>query len=179
MNVQGRIEKVTKELVVFMDFESITVKMICEKANVARKTFYTLYKDKFDVIESIFYNEVFMPVLGMFEICGEIKEVRGVLLEGIYQKYCDNREFYMKAFKIQGDNSLEKCIVYYLENFNQKLLKDKEMDDYEKEYLIYYFSTSQMILFKKWVEDGMIISAKKMASIHQKLLDDAFVKCFY
>ena len=43
----------TRELVCKNGFDKVTVKMICEKTNISRKTFYTFYQDKYDILEQI------------------------------------------------------------------------------------------------------------------------------
>ena len=45
----GRIKKVFGELIQEKAFADITVKMICDAADVERKTFYLNFKEKYDL----------------------------------------------------------------------------------------------------------------------------------
>ena len=49
----GRIKKVFGELIQENSFADITVKMICDAADVERKTFYLHFKDKYDLLDAI------------------------------------------------------------------------------------------------------------------------------
>lgn len=179
MKAQREIEAVTKKLVATVGFENVRVKIICEQVGISRKTFYSFYKDKFDVIESIFYNDIFSYSIQLYELLGDVREISITVLEKMYKKYYDDKQFYMNAFKISGDNSLEGCITYYLEAFNLNLLNDKNLTFQEKEYLSYYFAASQVILLKKWIKDGMILTPREIAIIHQKLVNDSFLKNYF
>lgn len=179
MKAQMKIETVTKELVGLYGFEDIKVKLICEKAGVSRKTFYTFYKDKYDVIESIFYNDIFLYSLKLYELFGDVRNVTPLVLEKIYQKYYDDKPFYTNAFKITGNHSFEESIVYHLNIFNQKLLEKQSINSYEKEFISYYFSGSQTIILKKWIKDGMVMSPKELSKLHQQLVNDSFLKNYF
>ena len=50
-----------KELVKEKGFQKIIVRDITDRAEVKRPTFYSYFKDKYDVVEWIFVQEIWQP----------------------------------------------------------------------------------------------------------------------
>ena len=48
-----------KKLILKHNFDKITIKMITDDAGLIRPTFYNHYADKYEVLEEIFYNDIF------------------------------------------------------------------------------------------------------------------------
>ena len=48
-----------KELVVKKSFDKITIKMITDEAGVIRPTFYNYFRDKYEVMEWLLWEDVF------------------------------------------------------------------------------------------------------------------------
>ena len=63
-----------KELMEHKAFEKISVSDICGACNMNRKSFYYHFKDKYDLVNWIFYSE-FMPVIQ----CKEYETAWGLL----------------------------------------------------------------------------------------------------
>lgn len=57
------VAKGTKELLQTRDFEEISVGEIARHCHISRNTFYYHFKDKYDVINWIFYSEI-TPIIG-------------------------------------------------------------------------------------------------------------------
>lgn len=53
MEMDGRIRDVFVRLLETVDFEKVTVKMICEKASVNRSTFYAHFHDLYELLEQV------------------------------------------------------------------------------------------------------------------------------
>ena len=93
--------------------------MICQMANVSRKTFYALYHDKYEVIERIVVDNVISDLKGMLELLGKVELNQPIILEKMYQHFYDEKEFYVKAINIEGNNSLEHCLLYCFEDIKR------------------------------------------------------------
>lgn len=61
------IEESISDLLQKEPFESITVTDIIANCNISRRTFYYYFKDKFDLVEQIFTEDL----MAFYEICGE------------------------------------------------------------------------------------------------------------
>ena len=56
-----------KELVVKKSFDKITIKMITDEAGVIRPTFYNYFRDKYEVMEWLLWEDVFKEVSKLME----------------------------------------------------------------------------------------------------------------
>ena len=88
-----------KKLMEERDFDQISVADICAECNLNRKSFYYHFKDKYDLVNWIFYT-------GFFESIDlkEHKDNWGIFVE-ICEYLYSERLFYKAAFKIEGQNS--------------------------------------------------------------------------
>lgn len=90
-----------KELLQTQSFDKISVGNICEKCGMNRKSFYYHFKDKYELVNWIFFTD-FIPVVRK----KEEKDITNIeLLEEICTYFYENRSFYQKIFIIEGQNS--------------------------------------------------------------------------
>lgn len=57
-NLKKTMHKLMKE----KSFTSITVKELCEKAGVSRRSFYRYYMDKYELLQDLYYD-FFSPIV--------------------------------------------------------------------------------------------------------------------
>lgn len=88
-----------KELMAKQPLEKITVGDICEACGMSRKGFYYHFKDKYDLVNWIFYTEF---VLRIYE---QNYGSEWAFYEDICSYFYENRAFYINAFTVQGQNS--------------------------------------------------------------------------
>lgn len=93
------LSQALKELMKTHSIEKISVGNICEKCGLNRKSFYYHFKDKYDLINWIFYTEFGERAFN--------KKYHDPwqLLEEICTYFYDNRVFYQKTFSMEGQNS--------------------------------------------------------------------------
>lgn len=90
---------VMKDLMCKMPFSKISVSDICEVCGMNRKSFYYHFKDKYDLINWIFYTEFFETA------CSGPFENGWDFIQSICDYFYENHTFYRKAFEITGQNS--------------------------------------------------------------------------
>ena len=157
-----------KELVCDNGFDKVTVKMICEKANISRKTFYTFYQDKYDILEQILVKYVINELNDLLDKFGKMDLNRPIILEQVYQNLYNNKEFYSKAINTKGEDSLESYLLYHFIKCYYKILADAKVNSaIEMDYLTYFYSASHVMLIKKWIVDGYPLTPKQMAEYYQ------------
>ena len=103
-----------RELAATLPVEKISVGNICEKCGMNRKSFYYHFKDKYDLINWVFYTEFFTLVSesghqGSWE-----------LLEDLCRYFYTNREMYQKIFSVNGQNSFTE----YFESIVSDLIQE-------------------------------------------------------
>ena len=166
----------TRELVCKNGFDKVTVKMICEKTNISRKTFYIFYQDKYDILEQILVKDVINELNDLLDKFGKIDLNRPIILEQVYQNIYDTKEFYSKAIETKGENSLESYLLYYFIKCYYKILADAKVDSaIEMDYLTYFYSASHVMLIKKWITDGYILTPRQAAGYYQEWAVSALV----
>lgn len=91
-----------KELMEDSPFSKISVSDICQACDMNRKSFYYHFKDKYDLVNWIYYTEC-VAVLKEKDYCTEWE-----LLEDLCAYFYKNRTFYRKTLSVDGQNSFSE-----------------------------------------------------------------------
>lgn len=138
-----KINKCFKELMAEIGFQKLSVSDIAEKADMNRSTFYSHFKDKYDLYEyhlneimdlfsfySIYYNFTH-PISSYPE--AELKEMRDKLSK-VMAKLFDEKEFVLAMMEVLNNHELTQRYIDYL---------GAEYGDYEKN-IVFKFSTVEV-----------------------------------
>ena len=87
-----------KRLMCDLPFSKISISDICDLCDMNRKSFYYHFRDKYDLVNWIFDTEF----VNHAESIKDTQTVLKMLCGYLYS----NREYYKRAFKIDGQNSL-------------------------------------------------------------------------
>ena len=87
-------------------FQKIIVKDITDRANVKRPTFYTYFRDKYDVVEWIFMQEIWQPANSLIA-AGYIREGLRFMLISMEK----DKRYYRKLAALEGQNSFQEIFV--------------------------------------------------------------------
>lgn len=158
-----------RKLVAIKDFEKLTVAEICEYANVSRKTFYNYFKDKNDIVERIVFYSITQPFRELRKLHLVHELPASLMMEWLYQRIYEDRDFYAKISSFTGQNSLQEFILNHTTEMLENILSDVDMSKEDREYTIYFYAASHTLLLIKWIREGMNVSPKKMASFYEKL----------
>lgn len=97
-----------KELLEERSFEKISVSDICERCHMNRKSFYYHFKDKYDLVNWIFDTE-FVEVNQANAMYAQNESFafddRWKNIEIICDYFYENRSFYRRVLKVDGQNS--------------------------------------------------------------------------
>lgn len=148
-----------KELMQEIAFDKITVGHICNKCEMNRKSFYYHFKDKYDLVNWIYYTE----------FIGTIKEKDykdGFAFMLDVCKYLEqNKRFYCKVFKYDGQNSFfdyfRELLIPAVEKYTHDIFEDDENTDF----YVSFFSEAFLNAIKKWLLDSKNIPAENFISL--------------
>ncbi len=154
--MNGYVDLVLKE-----STSKVSVTEICRQCNVSRKTFYYYFIDRCDLLESIFIEDVEIPL----KIAMEKELTARDYLLTFYKHFLLKRDFYIIAMKENGQNSMFENIIERLEKINIKKYEPYLHDVKQREYVAYKFAASQAMLLKKWMLSGMVESPEFMADV--------------
>lgn len=158
------------ELLTSKPLGKITVKEICDKADINRATFYAHYSDVYELlgkIEEEFYRELQGTVKGMLqknyiyilpvEVLRKIKENEG-LCRVIFGTYGD-KEFLRKMMYFAKPESLGDWKKLYPDLPNEKL-----------EWLYGFIVNGCAGIIQQWVENGFQAEPEEMAQFMAQMV---------
>ncbi|MGM0413756.1 MAG: TetR/AcrR family transcriptional regulator C-terminal domain-containing protein [Bacillota bacterium] len=134
-----------KELMAEKPIKKINVKDITDRCGLSRKSFYYHFKDKYDLVNWIFYTEF------VREIKDNGVDYNWELLERICKYFYRNKEFYSKALKAEGQNSFSQYFVEVLRPIILENYKNVFDDNKEKEFFATFFADATRLAIKRWI----------------------------
>lgn len=141
-----------KALMEEMPFDKITVSDICEKCEMHRKSFYYHFKDKYDLVNWIFDTEFIRLASNEYDVLSYNK--RWDFIEKYCEYFYENRNFYRKALKIQGQNSfiehLREFIFPVLNSGLQIVFQDDAVDDFTVNFTV----DATLCAIERWMMDA-------------------------
>lgn len=106
--IKDAIAEKTKDLIRSHSIDEITVTEICDNAGLNRRTFYRYFRDKFEVVDWIYYHDALMNVEHYEGWC--IFDYMPRIMQSLY----NDRRYYINALKYKGQNSFRdyctKCL---------------------------------------------------------------------
>ena len=153
-----------KELMEEMPFSKISVGDICEKCGMSRKSFYYHFKDKYDLVDWIFYTEYLSLLQDK-----NYTELRDFFLDTCTYFYV-NRAFYINAFGVEGQNSFAEFFSETLQSIVYEYMQDRVGDSEFRDFFCTFFTNAFRVSIINWLRQGAQIPPRKFAL----LLEQAF-----
>lgn len=145
----------------------ITIKEICEDADVNRATFYSHYLDQYDLLHQIEQELIddITRYLNSYNL-QDGSEAPVEMLVKILEYVKDNYELFDLFLNSNGD-------IQFLQEFEkvidqQQLLPKtvrSSLSDEDAEYLFLFFANGSIGVIQKWLKNGMKTSSKEMAEL--------------
>ncbi|HJA69061.1 MAG TPA: TetR/AcrR family transcriptional regulator [Firmicutes bacterium] len=166
------IRKSFTKLLSLKPIQSISVKELCEEAGINRGTFYTHYKDLYDLRDSIEeealddFKEAMKPLLAE-DGPNPVK-----VTAGIFQFIKDNSDLCIVTLGPYGD----KLFLLKLLNIGRQTCMDSYTKYFEKaspKKLEYYYAFASMGcigLLQKWLDEGMVAPAEEIAQAAEEFM---------
>lgn len=152
---------------------SITVKELCEKADINRGTFYLHYTDVFymlDEIEKELFEE-FQEMILSHEISEDRIETKPILKD-IFTFIAQNKDFCMVILCDRGDMVFVKKIVsiIYEKGYNDwiNIFKKENKDIFNKYYSFILYGVIGLI--DNWLKNGLKESPEYMAILTESMI---------
>ena len=171
-NIDKKLIESFKELAKRIPIEKITIQEIAEGAGVIRPTFYNHFQDKYQLLEYIFKSEVIMPVKPLIQ--NDMLDDAVVL---IFVRMLEDKEFYGKVYRLQGQNSFESIVKDSLYEILLDFIREYSQDKVSRykllshETLARYYSEFLGFIFIVWIRDGMIVSPQEMRDLFNYIKD--------
>jgi AcrR family transcriptional regulator len=152
---------------------NISVKEICELADISRSTFYAHYKDQYDLLRQIEDGTIgyLEDMLKKYENKQSTREMTQ-MLEEILKYIADNSNSIQVLLSENGD-------IYFQRRFfrrftdGQKMMKyfaGKAIDERKSEYHLVFTVNGSVALLQHWLKNDMNIPIPELAVMLTKLI---------
>ena len=146
------------------DFEKISVIDICEGCGMNRKSFYYHFKDKYDLVNWIFYTD-FISIARDW-VCENGWDLVEMLIEMFYR----DQDFYRSALEIEGQNSFRD---YFFDSmmpiFHMFLNEVSEEEEFIRNNSR-YISDAFLAVLQSWLQAGCPQDPRQLHSSIRQIL---------
>lgn len=151
-----------RELMEEVPFDKIQVAHICERCAMNRKSFYYHFKDKYDLVNWIFDTEI-IPFIRRNCDAQQYDQRVELLLE-ICRYFYENRSFYRKALKIQGQNSFSEHFREYIRPILKLRLTRLIGDTAYDEFTLNFLADAVVCSLERWLLDKNCMPPEQMVT---------------
>lgn len=153
------------------DISQITIKEICEDADINRATFYAHYSDQYDLLRKI--EDEFLDNIKahLAELEKRNSEVNPVLLaEKIFEYIKENAKLCKLLLSERGGLSFQKRVMMLVyDTIINELTGNSKITKEAAEYVYSFTITGCVGVIQKWLDEDMKKSARFIAEIVIKL----------
>ncbi|MBQ9989645.1 MAG: dihydroxyacetone kinase transcriptional activator DhaS [Lachnospiraceae bacterium] len=145
-----------KELMEEKPFEKISIGDICDRCEMNRKSFYYHFRDKYDLVNWI-YDIEFIAIVSR-------KEYPSLwdLLQDLCTYFYENRGFYRKALRMEGQNSFSEHFREYLYPTLYACLEGSIQEKEMLDFYITFFTDAYICAIERWLLKKEPESPKKL-----------------
>lgn len=147
----------------------ITVTDICKKSDINRGTFYSHYKDAYDLLKSI-QDELFNQISIYIEET-PVEDYKDVLLLKALELIYDNKDLCKILFSKQMETSLMDRIIYVASKSEiDKMLGTSNVNNIFLDYFIKYTVGGVVSVIQTWLEKDLNESPEEIAKIINNII---------
>lgn len=150
----------------------ISVKMLCETADINRSTFYAHYTDQYDLLEKL-EQEVVADLNEYINrhVMTDQSEQTVQILKQVLEYAAKNADLFKVLLSENCDAAFQRDIMSLAQ---QKMIadvrNDQNLDHRISEYLQCFIISGGLKILEKWLHDDMVESPQQMAELTSKLL---------
>jgi len=147
---------------------SITIKDICELADISRSTFYAHYKDQYDLLRQI-EEETLAYFEDMLNDYKDIKSKKEIvrMVEEMLTYIANNGNSIQVLLSENGDINFQKKMFQHFTNHKQltKYFSDKEQDNKTKTFYSVFLVHGSIGLVQHWLKYDPSMPVQKLVKI--------------
>ncbi len=152
------------------DISQITIKKICEDADINRATFYAHYSDQYDLMKKI-QNELFENIeMHLYDYTNSDLPVVPIdMVERIFEYIKKNARLCKLLLSERGDLNFQKRVLMLVYEKNISDITKSGISKEDAEYIYAFTLTGCVGIVQKWLNDDMKKSPRFMAEMVIKL----------
>lgn len=136
-----------KELMATEPFAKISVSDICDKCYMNRKSFYYHFRDKYDLVNWIFYTEF----LGLVRVDPQANS--WAIIEGMCAYFYQNRAFYVNALKVTGQDSFREYFAVLMKPILTAYYNEVFEDSEHREFFAVFYTDAFLLAIERWLNE--------------------------
>lgn len=137
-----------KKLMAEKPFAKISVGDICDACGMNRKSFYYHFKDKYDLVNWIFY----VDFVGRINV--DDYENEWGLLDDLCRYFYAERTFYENALQIEGQNSFKEYFYEVLRPITLYFVQSMFEESDRKDFYASFFCDGFLSAIMRWLKEG-------------------------
>ncbi|MBU9712311.1 TetR/AcrR family transcriptional regulator [Evansella tamaricis] len=148
-------------------FSSITIKEICDYADINRSTFYSHYSDLKNLLNQIEDNIISDLNKTLSDYNHTKNEEAIQMIEKLLEYLAENRESSQTLFSEHGDPTFQKRVMQLAQNHMLKSLEGEGSNQttFNSEYLSIYIVNGSIHVVQHWLKNGLKESPKDIAEM--------------
>ena len=139
----------------------ISVAEICRRTEISRKTFYNYFKDRYELLEKIMFDEIEKPLLQGIKQGFTYNETIYLVFENLLLE----KNFYKIALMEDCQNSLFDSLTECLSKIIAQCNDRTGFTEEEIEFINYKYAALMVMLIRKWIKSGMKQSPEFMRNV--------------
>src|SRR5699024_4345599 len=154
------------DLLKIKPISGITVKEICQLADINRSTFYTHYNDQFDLLEQIEKELIDDLNTYLNQYNFEQEEEALQMTEKLLEYVVSKQEICQTLLNKNGDHSFERRVMDVARPFLiQNWMDNNEIDPGISDYASTFLISGSIYVIKHWLANSMDKSPKQIAEL--------------
>lgn len=153
-----------KELMKKKPMKKISISDIVEGCNINRQSFYYHFKDKYDLVNWIFYTEL---VLSLQDVPSEKLGV----LEKTCQYFYANKKFYKNAFEVVGQNSFSEYFIEIIQPILKVQLSEIFKTKKDVDFYATFYADAIRLSISRWLIEGAQIPPDKFVELLRNAIE--------
>jgi AcrR family transcriptional regulator len=148
----------------------ITIKDICDIADVSRSTFYAHYKDQYDLLQQI-QEETIANIEKLLEKYNSDESKAGIvkMLEELLHYIADNGESIQVLLSENGDINFQKKIFGFTRRKQVLKYLTGKYNSKTQGYASIFMVSGSIGLIQQWLKNGMDVPVSEMAKLMMKM----------
>ena len=163
MVIQDSLVELMKE----KSISKITIKELCEHADINRTTFYAHYSDQYKLLENIENDTLSWVKEIIAGFSGKTDKDDFIMnIEKVFEYLIENKNHIQVLMSEQGDIAFQRDLLSVIyEQCGIWLIDDLNIDLTKTEFYFVFLVNGSIGLIQHWLKNGMKETAKEMAVI--------------
>lgn len=161
-----------KQLMKEKPLAKISVGDIVELCELNRNSFYYHFRDKYDLVNWVFYTEL-AETLGDGDA---LDSSAWTLIETLCCCLYKEKEFYQNALSVDGQNSFSEYFIQMLKTLVAARYEGEPLSDAYRDFYVSFFVDAFACAIFKWLREGAKIPPAQFADMIHKAATGAAIR---